>query len=359
MRGRKPDKMKNIPKARVSRPQRDPTAKSPSPPPKERPDVVLRILILGLLFAVTFYAIRADWLLLRNIEIRGGVRLSDSQIVDLAALADFDDAWTFLIPRESIRQSLEGHPLIESAEVSILSPWTLMIEITERRPLAALECNGSMILFDRTSELIDIVEPGEICVYPVFTGVPVGLLRFGNGPLYRLSEICRLPPECDVASIELQFNRMIHLQHLLNRSGDYCAGTLDKIEMIPNGDLRVIFKDCPQILLGKFDNADVQFRRMLAVLQNEELTDPERIIDIDLSSELFPCYHVKQEYLTRTELRQIADWDSETEDDDADETTEAESVDEDDFAGSDGESADPVIGLGIFNLTGDSTDEEE
>jgi hypothetical protein len=321
--------------------------------------VVLRLLILGLFFAVSFYAIRADWFLLRNVEIRGGVRMSDSEIVDLASLADFDDAWTFLIPRESICRSLEEHPLIESAEVSIISPWTLMIEINERRPLAALECNGSMILFDRTSELIDIVEPGEICLYPVFTGVPVGLLRLGNEPLYRLSEICELPRECDVASMELQFNRMIHLQHLLNHSGDDCAGSLDKIEMTSSGDLLVMFKNCPQILLGKFDNADVQFRRMLAVLESEELTDPERIIDIDLSSELFPCYHVKQEYLTRTEVRQIADWDSEADEGDADDTTEAESVDDDAFAVSDGESDDEIIGTGIFSLTGDSEDEEE
>jgi hypothetical protein len=359
MHGRKTDIMKNTRTPRVSRPPRHRSAKPQSPPPKERPDVVLRLLILTLLFAVIFYGMRADWFLLRNVEIRGGVRLSDAEITDLAALSDFDDAWTFLIPRELIRQSLEKHPLIESAKISITSPWSIMIEISERRPLAALEYKGSMFLFDRTSELIDIIGPGEICMYPVFSGVPVGLLRFRHEPLYSLEEAWSLPAGCNAASMDLQLNRMIHLQHLLNRSGENCPVSLDRIEMMGNGDLRVLFKDCPQILLGKFDNADVQFRRMIAVLQNEEILNPERIIDIDLSSELFPCYHVRQEYLTRTELRQITDWDSEADDNGADETNEAESVDEDAFADSDGESGEVAIGSDIFSLTGDPADEEE
>lgn len=358
MSGRVPDGPKIHPKARRSRRSQNRTVRNSPPPPKERADVVLRLLILSLIFAAAFYAVQTDRFVLGNVEVRGGVRLSDSEIVDLAALADFDDAWTFFIFRESIRESLIAHPLIEQAEISITGLHSVMIEITERRPLAALEHNGCRLLFDRTGELIDITGPDQPCLYPIVSGVPVGLLRFRHEPLYLQSDACGIcSGRDDVAGMELQFNRLIHLQHMLKRTGDGCPKELDRIIMQPNGELTVKFLDCPEILLGKFDHPDSQYRRLLAVLENDEITDPQRTLNIDLSSELFPCYHVRREYLTLAERRQITRWEVEP---GADETVDtAESVEQDSFRETDEESGEVVIGNEIFSLTGDASDEEE
>ena len=327
-------------------------------PPRERPDVVLRVLVLGLLFAAAFYAIRADWMVLGRVDVRGGVRLSDEEIVELAALNDFDDAWTIFVARESIRRSLEKHPLIEHADISITGPWSVTVRISERRPVAAIDRDGFRFLFDRTGELIDILAPSEPCLYPEVRGVPPGLLRFRHEPLYRHGSAWGLPGECvDAETMERQFNRLIHLEYLLDRWSENCDRDLEGMRMDDDGRLTVEFADCPPIILGDFDNPDLQFRRMLAVLRNEEITNPERTLDIDLSSELFPCYHIRKEYYSRSERRQAEEWEREAT---AEASDDSGSADGAVFEEPDGEPGEVIIGPAIFGLAGgESSDEEE
>ena len=276
--------------------------------PRARHDVLLRLLVACGLFALAFYGINAGWLCVRSVEVRGSMSLSDGDVIELAALENLDGIWTICIPRELIRSSLEADPLIEHAEIHITGPWSLRIEITERRALAAVEYAQSKFLFDRTGELIDILLPDETCLCPIVRGVPPGLLRYRGVPLHLQAETWSLPRGCDVDTMNLQFDRLIHLQHLLRRYAGNRADDLRAVCMDPRGRLTVEFNDCAPILLGDFLEPELQVRRMLAVLGDESITDPKKTIDIDLSSEQFPCYHVRASAFTKAELQAIADW---------------------------------------------------
>jgi len=323
-------------------------------PARVRHDVLFRLLIICGLFALGFYAINAGWMEIRNIEVNGGIRLSDTQVISLAGLSDFEDAWTIFIPTETLERSLTMHPLVEHAEVNIAGPWTLKITVTERQPIACAEYNNCRFLFDRTGELIDIFGEQNFCLYPVVTGVPVGLLKLHGEPLYQKSEKWSLPAEItDVDSINLQFNRLIHLQRLINLYLTEKKDDVVNIRMEDNGEITVEFAGCPPILLGNFDNPDLQFRCMLAILDNETITDPRRILDIDLSSELYPCYHVRDDYLTDDELKAIADWSMQDDDTSGEDNDEpAGDSDNPDTNEADDGSHEVVIDPGIFDLAG-------
>jgi len=350
---------------RANRPDPRTVHQRAAKPRRERPDVVLRLLLLGTAFAVTFYAINADWFLLRHVDVRGGVRLSDREVISLAALDDFPDAWTVFVPRERLRRSLESNPLIEHAELAITSPWSIRIRIMERDPLAALEQNGFRLLFDRTGELVSIVRPGRLCLYPMLRGVPAGLLKSDGVPICRVSEAWALPAGWeDARHMGFQFGRAIYLQQLLERYPSVRQGALRSVCMDRRGRLSLEYEDCPPILLGEFSNPEVQFRRVLAVLSDETITDPARTVDIDLSSELFPCYHVREEYLTREERRQITEWEAASRV--AESVDEAESAEEVELGDSGNATGirEVYFDPGIFSLAGgessrESSDEKE
>jgi len=319
-------------------------------PPRARNDVLLRLLILVALFALAFYGINADWLRLRNIDVKGGMRLSEGEIIDLAALRDFQDAWTIFIPGDSIAASLKNNPLIEHAEIRMTNPWSILISVSERRPIAAINRDGFNLTFDRTGELVEILDADTECNFPLVRGVPLGLLKFHGISLYRTGAAAWSLPECgmETETLDLQFNRLIHLQRMLSRHGLNDERNLDAVVMDERGRLRVDYDNCPPILLGNFDNPDLQFRCMLAILDNEEITDPERTLDIDLSSELYPCYHVRDEYLTRTERLAIEEWAQEEPGEEISNSEVSEDADE----GQEDTAHEDRIDSGIFNLAG-------
>jgi len=245
----------------------------------------------------------ADWPVLRHVEIRAGPRLGEDEVLALAALDDAPYLWAMCIPREALRTALETHPLIERAEVSLAGPRSLRIDITERRPLAAIEHEGYRIAFDRTGELLEILPPTKLCSYPIVKGVPLGLLQTGGVPLHQSGKAWPLPERSSLITgagdwpdfLDLQFKRVIHLQNCLSRYAHEYRENLLAVRMDRQGRLEVEFSDCPTILLGIFDHPEAQFRRLLGVLGNPSMTDPEKVLEIDLSSMLFPVLRVKEE----------------------------------------------------------------
>lgn len=307
---------------------------------------MFRLLILLGLFSLAFYGINAKWTWLRQVEVSGAVILTDDEIIALAGLDELDGLWTIAIPMETICASLEKNPLIERAEILYSGINSFKIKVTERRGVAAVNRGGFRLVFDRTGELIDIMDPAEFCPVPEVRGVPPGLLKFGGKPLRMQGDAWRLPENSAPPDImETQFDRLIQLRYFLDRYTPDRDGFMDLIFMDEEGNLTVEYEDCPPVLLGEFDSPEIQVRRLIAALNDEFLMNTERTRNIDLSSVLFPCYHVNDAYLTRDEQRLIDQLDEEREESDG----EAESVEGDsrDDANND-ESG--IIGERIFDL---------
>ncbi|MFH1676704.1 MAG: FtsQ-type POTRA domain-containing protein [bacterium] len=249
----------------------------------------MRVLISLTIFSVLFYGISTDSFTLRAVRASSDGNLPSEKIVSMAGLDDAGDIWAIFIPREKIRSSLLKNPLIESARISLAGPRSLKIAVTQRKPFAALEKNGFDMVFDRTGELIEIRRSKNF-TGTVITGAPTGLLKSNGTALCELSPNCAIPVRgsCDREFFDLQFKRIIHLGNLLGRYNFGKETPPLSLNLDRQGKITVEYENRPPIKLGLFDRPNDQFKRLVAVLNEDEICDRNKVAEINLSSLVFP-----------------------------------------------------------------------
>ncbi|HDS30775.1 MAG TPA: FtsQ-type POTRA domain-containing protein, partial [Firmicutes bacterium] len=283
---------------------------------KHRSDSICRFLATLGFLAIYFHATTTDWPHVRHVDVRGEARLSKAEVISLASLDDTSRIWTPFIPREQIARTLEKNPLIERADISITGLFSIRIDITERRSVGALEINGFRLAFDRTGEMIEIIPPSADYHGQTVMNVHPGFLRVGGFPLHLQSEAWAVSGNhfrdetqlAKVAKMETRFAKVIRLMQYIASYGGKFQNHFDRVEIDDEGSLIVFCIDRPPVILGKFDYPEQQFRRLLAVVNDEVFGDTERISCIDLSSLEFPHYHVRDKFFTREELIAIETW---------------------------------------------------
>ena len=135
---------------------------------------LMRFAVYVGIIVLAYFTIKQDWLALRRVDVTGNSQLSQADVVQLASLDNTNGVWAMAIPRDRIRRGLESNPMIESANVSLDGPFSLRIQVRERQPVAALEANKSKLVFDRTGELINVVQPTGQYEGRIVKGVPPG-----------------------------------------------------------------------------------------------------------------------------------------------------------------------------------------
>jgi len=320
-------------------------------------DPYLTILAALAFFSVTFYGFLNDWPQLRSIDVRGNASYTDNEIISLAALDDFSDAWAISIPRRILEKNLEANPLIESARISLTGPCSLRIRVTERQPLAAVDYNGTFVTFDRSGTFVNFLASSEGYAGTTVEGIPLGLLKYDGRPLRTFGKIWDLPatyPSADV--MDVRFNRLMDFVSIVKHDYGEQDFNLEKIALDEEGGIVAVYENCPPFILGSLSNTELQYRRIVAMLSDGRFLDPAKISDIDLSSERFPCYHVREDYLTAEEKDAIAQWEKElsegeTEPDETvDNSASQDEGDTVDSAESDSDEDKPTNDTNIFDL---------
>lgn len=102
------------------------------------------LVLSGVLAWLVYYS---SALGLDNIEVRGGQSLSPATVQDVLAIAEGTPLAR--VDLRAAEAALEGIPQIESASVSRDWPGTLVVQLTERRPIAAVDIGGTTWLLDR------------------------------------------------------------------------------------------------------------------------------------------------------------------------------------------------------------------
>jgi len=320
-------------------------------------DPHLTILIALAFFSVTFYGFLNDWPQLRSIDVRGNASFTDNEIISLAALDNFSDAWAVSIPRQKLEKNLEANPLIENARISLTGPCSLRIRITERQPLAAVDYNGTFVAFDRSGTFVNFLASSEGYDGTTVEGIPLGLLKYDGRPLRTFGKIWELPatyPSADV--MDVRFNRLMDFVSIVKHDYGEQDFNLEKIALDEEGGIVAVYENCPPFILGSLSNTELQYRRIVAMLSDGRFLDPAKISDIDLSSERFPCYHVRENFLTAAEKAAIAQWEKElsegeTEPDETgDDSASQDNGDTSDSAESGDDEDKPTHDTSIFNL---------
>jgi len=105
---------------------------------------------------------------IKEIVVRAGQRVSERDIRRLADLNEGDNIIDFRL-REVV-ENIEIHPWVKSASVMRELPDRLVIEVVERKPVAAIAL-GSLYYVDGEGEIFKKILPGEDMDLPVLTGI--------------------------------------------------------------------------------------------------------------------------------------------------------------------------------------------
>ena len=136
--------------------------------------VVRSLLVASALASVIALAGLAAWVVgpdqafIKVVEFEGASHASHRALRHLADVHRGDRFWE--VDEEDVSQSVERHPWVAEAEVEVVWPDTVRVNVVERRPLALLLVDGALHYVDRTGHPF-LQAPRADAGLPVFTGV--------------------------------------------------------------------------------------------------------------------------------------------------------------------------------------------
>lgn len=136
-----------------------------------------------------FWVKEHPYFLVQAIEVRGNGRLSDEEILDSAAVRIGQSLWDVSLRRMGMR--LEAHPWIQRARVRRYLPARLVIEVTERKPIAIVRFD-ELHYVDRRGSVLGPLSPEDSRDLPIITGLEEGAGRaFAPLALPRTAQLLR------------------------------------------------------------------------------------------------------------------------------------------------------------------------
>lgn len=168
------------------RKEAEPARQRPSRPPsakqverlRKRAVQRRRLLLQGAAVAAAVAAIWVGWAALassqlfeiRDLKVEGNSRLSDEEVLSLAALQP--DETLLRIDEDDVRARLTASPWVAAADLSRGFPSTLRIEIRERVPMALVDTGVTFWFIDGDGRILTETVPETSTVLPVVRDIP-------------------------------------------------------------------------------------------------------------------------------------------------------------------------------------------
>ena len=105
---------------------------------------------------------------LKSITISGQRELSSSEILEVAGISELNSL--LFLDAQNVRDRLRSLPLIKDADVHKLYPDRLMIDISEREPLALWHRDGQVMLISAEGTVIDVMRDQRFATLPFVVG---------------------------------------------------------------------------------------------------------------------------------------------------------------------------------------------
>jgi len=140
--------------------------------PGARINVGESLLFIVLLVLAGYVLFRSPLFAVRKLEVTGTRLLQPSQIRALAGINPGENI--FQVNLDQARQKIALLPLVKSVVLRRILPSTVVIQVTERTPVALLDEDGQFGEVDRDGYYL---QPGNVATtgLPVITGVPAVL----------------------------------------------------------------------------------------------------------------------------------------------------------------------------------------
>ncbi|MFQ5931607.1 MAG: cell division protein FtsQ/DivIB [Nitrospiraceae bacterium] len=147
-------------------------------------------LLGGWSTAVVYWEARpflANWFEIREIQLTGDDRVPRHEIMKLLELSSGETLLS-VSPAQAVAR-LESHPLIKEATVTRRLPYTLAIDITERRGAAVLRGSSLAVLLDQHGHVLSVLTARRDPGLPVLVGIDPNLLILGERRAVRAAQV--------------------------------------------------------------------------------------------------------------------------------------------------------------------------
>ena len=216
--------------------------------------LLVTAIIIGIFVYIPFFT-------LRDVKLIGATYITREDIIKIGNL--YIGEPLFQLETDEVTKRLQQDLRIEEARVKRELPFTLAVEIKERRPLATIVCDYGYLDLDRNGKILDSYKTLKVMPIPMITGTSVQDLYIGD----------------DVTD-ELVKKILSFLQQLSESS----LNKLSEIAII-NEDYIVAYTNTSkavQIRIGKLERLEEKARLTDDFLQDLEL-NPHQVEYVDFN----------------------------------------------------------------------------
>ncbi|MFA5575986.1 MAG: FtsQ-type POTRA domain-containing protein [Tissierellaceae bacterium] len=216
---------------------------------RKRRRIIFRLfLLIVIAFSIGIYAINSDFFLIKNITVLGNNKLSKENIITAVPINIGEN-----ILRISIKEgekSLLKLPYIKEIKVKRKFPRDILINIVERKEIAQIKRDFSLLLVDEEGYILDVINE-EKEKLPIFHGISVGNLKAGES--LNLSE--------DIGH-NLDFIKEANIIGILTK--------MDEIYMVDNNNVSIVLNNSINVAFGTINNVEYKLKLLNEVLKDIE-----------------------------------------------------------------------------------------
>ncbi|MGH3446583.1 MAG: cell division protein FtsQ/DivIB [Nocardioidaceae bacterium] len=177
--------------------------------------VLIMVTVVAVVAFAGWVVLASPWLAVDNVEVSGGRHVSESTIVQAAAITS--DTPMARVNLDDVAARVEAVPAVAAATVHRGWPHTISIEVTEREPVAAVHRHGSWwvvdkegVLFHKTAGREKSVPVIEVHAHPYADAVREAASVVAQLPAKLLDRVRRVTTRSmDSISLSLRDHRKV------------------------------------------------------------------------------------------------------------------------------------------------------
>ena len=216
--------------------------------------LLITALIIGVFVYIPFFT-------LREVKLIGATYLKQDDILKIASI--YYGEPLFQLETDEVTKRLMSDLRIEEVKVKRELPYTLEVEIKERKPVATVVCDYGYLDLDRNGKVIDSYKTLKIMPIPMITGALVKDLYIGDDVTDEMVK-------------KILFFLQLMSESSLNKLSEIAITGPDYVVAYTNTAKAV------QIRLGKLERLEDKARLTEDFLQDLEL-NPHRVEYVDFN----------------------------------------------------------------------------